>query len=182
MPRRKPLSPNQFNLEFSTTPKYMFSKGPDDPKVHLIEAYATPEAYKDRRLGIVSPKLGQMQWDAQKGHIISIQVNEAITRRGLGTAMWHEGHRIASETPGIIAPRHSQVRTVSGELWARRVGGDVPPNRAVRAQQLAEGLIKRYPNRGWMSQYERLNPMMHDSEEHLDEYDEKSNGWRDAGF
>lgn len=156
----------------------MLQSGPDVPKVHRIQAFGTDELYDDRRLGVWASKLGHMQWDAQKGHIISIQVDEAITRRGLGTAMWHEANRIASQNPGIIAPRHSQVRTVSGELWARRVGGDLPPNRDVRAQQLAEGLIQRYPKRGWMSQYQHLNPMMHDPEEHLEDYDEQSRGWR----
>ena len=152
MTRRKPLSPDQFNLHFSTEPKY--AQGED--KVHLIQARETT----------YHQKIGHMLWDAQKGHILRIKVNGDVARRGLGTAMWNEGHRLAESSPDVVAPKHSRDRTVGGELWARRVGGELPPNKNQRASELADQEQAAHPRGGrYTTQWEELSPHIRDTED-----------------
>jgi hypothetical protein len=65
-----------------------------------------------------------MEWNAK--HIMNISVPEGIQRQGVGSALWNEGHRLASENARIPAPAHSADRTNAGDAWARRVGGRLP--------------------------------------------------------
>ena len=67
-------------------------------------------------------KVGQMSWDRKQ--LVNIEVNEQ--RQGVGTALWHEGHRLAAENQRIPQPKHSAYRTKAGDAWARSVGGRLP--------------------------------------------------------
>jgi len=69
-------------------------------------------------------QLGSMLWDTR--HIRNIGVASDQQRRGIATAMWHEGHRMAAENRSIPKPKHSADRTAAGEAWARSVGGRLP--------------------------------------------------------
>lgn len=73
------------------------------------------------------PRLAEMSWNA-KG-IQSIDVPPAHKRQGVGTALWNEGQRVASENAKVPAPKHSPDRTNEGDAWARSVGGRLPRRR-----------------------------------------------------
>jgi hypothetical protein len=152
---RKPFNPSQFALHFTTEPKY--PQG--DDKIHVIEARDTKW----------DSRLGQMIWDAQRGHIIRINVSRDVARKGLGTAMWNEGHRLAQESPDVVPPKHSRDRTLAGELWARRVGGELPPNKNPRTTEAADSVQRAHPRGGrWYTQWETLNPVIRDTEDDED--------------
>ena len=68
--------------------------------------------------------LGTMIWNSSS--IRNINVNPGQERRGVATAMWHEGHRMAEENARIPKPKHSTQRTREGDAWARSVGGRLP--------------------------------------------------------
>jgi hypothetical protein len=152
MTRRKQFSPDQFSLHFSTAPKY----NTGDDQIHMLEAHSTDNGQR----------LGHMIWDAQRGHIIRIKVNRDVARKGLGTEMWQTGHAIASEDPSVIAPKHSRDRTIAGELWARRVGGELPPNKDQRASELADQEQAAHPRGGrYYTQWDELSPVIRDTED-----------------
>ena len=69
-------------------------------------------------------ELGSMLWSGKE--IRNIGVTPGQERRGVATAMWHEGHRMAAENPRIPRPKHSKQRTAAGDAWARSVGGRLP--------------------------------------------------------
>ena len=151
MTPRKPFNPDQFSLHFSTVPKY--AEGED--KLHLIEA----------REPKYNQKIGSMLWDAQQGHILRIQVNRDVARKGLGTEMWHEGHRLARESTDVMPPSHSKDRTLSGELWARSVGGGLPPNKNENSVRLANEIKSKHPRGGkHYTQWDDLSPVIRDTE------------------
>lgn len=77
------------------------------------------DAATDRGTG-----LGYLVWNSDK--VVNIQVHGQFQRRGVGTAMWNEGHRVAEENARIPAPKHSADRTTAGDAWARSVGGRLP--------------------------------------------------------
>jgi len=70
---------------------------------------------------------GHLLWSGQG--IRNIMVEPELQRRGIGTAMWNEGHRLASENARIPKPKHSPDRTNEGDAWARGVGGRLPRRR-----------------------------------------------------
>ena len=82
---------------------------------HQVTALAGPTA---------SP-VGTMLWTGKHG-VRNIGVDAQHQRRGVATAMWNEGHRLASENQQIPQPRHSPDRTKAGDAWARSVGGRLP--------------------------------------------------------
>jgi hypothetical protein len=67
---------------------------------------------------------GTMLWSA-KG-VRNIGTDADLQRRGVATAMWQEGHRLAAENARIPKPKHSPERTAAGDAWARSVGGRLP--------------------------------------------------------
>jgi hypothetical protein len=67
-------------------------------------------------------EIGHMSW-SQKG-VHFIQTSQP--RRGIATALWNEGHRLAAQNRSIVKPAHSADRTESGDAWARSVGGPLP--------------------------------------------------------
>ena len=88
---------------------------------HRVQALAGP----------TGSKVGEMIWNS-KG-IRNIGVGEQFQRRGVATAMWGEGQRLASENRKIPQPKHSPERTKAGDAWARSVGGPLPRRRIFRA-------------------------------------------------
>jgi hypothetical protein len=76
------------------------------------------------RGGPLYNELGSMLWQSKS--IRNIGVSPGLERRGIATAMWHEGHRLAGENARIPQPKHSADRTKSGDAWARSVGGRLP--------------------------------------------------------
>jgi hypothetical protein len=82
--------------------------------VHRVQAFAGP----------TNTHVGDLLWNA-KG-IRNVIVSPDQQRRGVATAMWHEGHRLAAENAKIPTPKHSPDRTQAGDAWARSVGGRLP--------------------------------------------------------
>jgi len=70
-------------------------------------------------------EVGHMSWSHKGVHYIEAR----LPRQGIATALWNEGHRLASENPKIVKPAHSPDRTDSGDAWARAVGGRLPRRR-----------------------------------------------------
>jgi hypothetical protein len=68
--------------------------------------------------------VGTLKWD--KRRIRELDVSPDFRREGIATAMWQEGHRLASENTRIPKPRHSSDRTEAGDAWAKSVGGRLP--------------------------------------------------------
>jgi hypothetical protein len=95
-----------------------FRYGPHDvggsKPLHRIDAFAGP----------TSAHVGQMIWSGSS--IRGINVGADFQRRGVATALWNEGHRLAGENAKIPAPKHSRDRTAAGDAWARSVGGRLP--------------------------------------------------------
>jgi hypothetical protein len=84
---------------------------------HRVLAFAGP----------TGSNVGSMLWNA-KG-IRNITVAPDQQRRGVATAMWNEGHRLAAESKSVPQPKHSDDRTKAGDAWARSVGGRLPRRR-----------------------------------------------------
>jgi hypothetical protein len=68
--------------------------------------------------------VGNMRWSAKQ--VRNVMVNPEHQRQGVATAMWNEGHRLASENQRIPKPRHSSDRTDAGDAWAKSVRGPLP--------------------------------------------------------
>jgi hypothetical protein len=91
--------------------------------------YDTPDLGKAKtthRIQAFSGKasLGRMLWNSRS--ILNIDVEPQQARRGVATAMWQEGHRLAEQHARIPKPKHSSDRTAMGDAWARSVGGRLP--------------------------------------------------------
>jgi hypothetical protein len=69
-------------------------------------------------------QLGTMLWSNKQ--VLNIGVSADQQRRGVATALWNEGHRLAGEVQRIPQPKHSPDRTNAGDAWARSVGGRLP--------------------------------------------------------
>jgi len=68
--------------------------------------------------------VGTMKWNA--AGVQSLEVPHELQRRGIATALWGEGQRLAQEKKRVAAPKHSADRTKAGDAWARAVGGPLP--------------------------------------------------------
>jgi ribosomal protein S18 acetylase RimI-like enzyme len=70
-------------------------------------------------------QVGTMKWNA--AGVQSLEVSHELRRRGVATALWGEGQRLAQQKKGrIVTPKHSAQRTNAGDAWARSVGGPLP--------------------------------------------------------
>ena len=74
---------------------------------------------------------GHLNWSSSG--IRSIVVAPNLQRQGIGTALWNEGHRLASEHARVPKPKHSPDRTEEGDAWARSVGGRLPKRTVYKA-------------------------------------------------
>jgi hypothetical protein len=103
------LRGDQFRMEYLTR-----DTGGSKPR-HVVKAF----------LGDGDTPLGSMGWTSDG--ITSIDVYDPNnTRKGIATAMWEHGHRLAEENARIPKPKHSSDRTREGDAWARAVGGRLP--------------------------------------------------------
>jgi ribosomal protein S18 acetylase RimI-like enzyme len=106
------LNPDQFHYAFrQAKPKEMGSR-----PMHELRVYG----------GGGMGSIGELYWHHKTGEIGNISVRPEVQRRGVATAMLGEARRLASETRGVRAPRHSPDRTAAGEAWARSLGERLP--------------------------------------------------------
>ena len=73
---------------------------------------------------------GTMEWHPKTGELKNIFVEPNLRRQGIATAMWSRAKEIASETRGVVSPRHSPDRTDEGDVWAKSTGDKVPPRQS----------------------------------------------------
>lgn len=71
--------------------------------------------------------MGHLQWasatdEHASGEITGLSVVPAHRCQGIATALYHA----AMAWPGVNPPRHSALRSVSGEYWARSTGDYLP--------------------------------------------------------
>jgi GNAT superfamily N-acetyltransferase len=59
------------------------------------------------------------------GEVEAVETHPKFRRQGLATKLWETAQ--ANTENGAPAPVHSSTRTRSGEAWAKKVGGEVPP-------------------------------------------------------
>ena len=154
MTPRKPFNPDQFALEYENVTDFRDS----NTVAHAVQAYDTTGRYG-------YDILGAMHWSPRTGRIMRISVQREASRKGLGTAMWKHAQELASSNPDIPQPRHSTNRTLSGELWARKVGGELPPNKSERVVELADNLNARFKKSKVPSQWEQLSPHLIDDDD-----------------
>ena len=79
------------------------------------------EAHKDGEV------VGKLNWVHPSGNISGIHVAKEHRRKGIGTALYREGHRLAQER-GIPKPKVTGDRTNDGEAWAKTLGVRLPKN------------------------------------------------------
>ncbi len=78
-------------------------------------------------------RVGSMQW-TYTGRLWEIEVDREHRRKGLATAMWNFGEKIATQAYNkgvnkhIPIPEHSVFRTDDGDAWAQSTGDTVPEN------------------------------------------------------
>lgn len=99
-------------------PQHGFEEG-DGPWAHVFTAHKNEE------------QIGKLQLQPG-GTIDYVEVDDKHQRQGVATGL----HRFATnhadksggeETP---YPMHSTIRSDEGDAWAKKVGGNVPPNEA----------------------------------------------------
>ena len=62
-----------------------------------------------------------------EGKVLAVETDPKKRRQGLATKLWNEAQQHSKDMPGVPEPKHSRTRTRSGEAWAKKVGGEVPP-------------------------------------------------------
>lgn len=106
MPAHENLSPTQFG-EYTLS----VSKGDYDKDIpHIISANT---GGKD---------IGYFHWNAGHGEIEDVDVDKEHQRKGVATAMYSKAVDTSKQL-GFYEPVHSNLRTPSGDAWAKSVGG-----------------------------------------------------------
>lgn len=80
----------------------MLNKG-DEKGSHMVEAY----------VGKTGP-IGHLEWGAQTGKVLNVQVDPEHQRKGLATAMWNMANNAE-----VTKPVHSLGLSTSGALWKK---------------------------------------------------------------
>lgn len=91
--------------------------------VKLERGYDNSSGYQDHSITATHATdgvVGRLTWDAGKGHIKDIRVNEEHQRRGVATQMYQHAKK-------HTYIEHSNDRTVEGTKWAESTGDRVPP-------------------------------------------------------
>ena len=91
---------------------------------HTVDLGAPKPHHRLAAISSSGNQVGTMLWTSKE--ISNIGVVPGQERRGIATALWNEGHRMAAENARVPQPKHSADRTVSGDRWARSVGGRLP--------------------------------------------------------
>ncbi len=79
-------------------------------------------------------QLGTIIWHKKSGNVDWIRTHQDYRGLGLATSLWEKAHKLAADT-GIKAPQHSKDRTDTGNVWAKAVGGKLPPRRTEVPEQ-----------------------------------------------
>lgn len=79
-------------------------------------------------------QLGTIIWHKKSGNVDWIRTHQDYRGLGLATSLWEKAHKLAADT-GIKAPQHSPHRTDTGNVWAKAVGGKLPPRRTEVPEQ-----------------------------------------------
>jgi len=74
--------------------------------------------------------VGTMDWNKQSKRVFDISVHPDKQRQGIASHMWDLAHQVSAEM-GKPGPKHSPNRTGMGDMWAKSVGGELPPNKGV---------------------------------------------------
>ena len=114
----RPVRPSLRSKEFTYAFERARPKEMGGSHEHRVTAYGETDWGQWR--------LGDMRWHYKTGEILGIGTHEPFRRQGVATAMLGEARRVASETRGVTAPRHSAQRTHLGEQWARSLGERLP--------------------------------------------------------
>ena len=70
-----------------------------------------------------------------EGVVNGIDVHPDHRRQGIASTMWQVAEQAAKENKDIPAPQHSERRTVSGDKFAKAIGGDLPKRSPVSQEQ-----------------------------------------------
>ena len=73
--------------------------------------------------------VASLSWHHKTGEILGVHTEPEHRRQGHASKLLSEGRRLAGETRGVTAPKHSAQRTDSGEAWARSTGDRLPRRR-----------------------------------------------------
>lgn len=71
-------------------------------------------------------QLGTLIWHKKSGKVDWVRTHKDYRGLGLASTLWEKAHKLSADT-GISAPKHSRDRTPEGDVWAKSVGGNVPP-------------------------------------------------------
>lgn len=143
--RRKTALPK--GMKFHFTPAEEASNGD-----HLIQATVPGRGGRKQ--------VGYMQWSPRDGVINMVNTEPQYERQGIASHLWDRAHEVAAEH-GLTPPRHSDVRTPSGNSWSQRV--DENPRTDVAGQQ---PLIKRPRGNATEMMY-APRPQVDDLREHV---------------
>lgn len=108
---------------------------PDGPQFRFLYQRPT-ESWHDYHLLDAVPadkepdtgnSVGHMTWFKNSGVVSELFVGEQNRRQGIATNLWNEAQRLSRQDPSIPAPKHSSFRSRSGDAWAKKVGGELPP-------------------------------------------------------
>lgn len=79
---------------------------------------------------------------SHEGKVLAVETDPKKRRQGLATKLWTEAQKHSEEVPGVPQPKHSSMRTRSGEAWAKKVGGELPPRSgALLSARQMQGMI-----------------------------------------
>jgi hypothetical protein len=90
-------------------------EGYDAPQQHYLNAT------------VEGKNVGTLGWTHEE--VGSLFVRPSFRRQGVATSLWNEAHRIANENTSVPPPKHSSTRSDEGDVWAKAVGGSLPPRR-----------------------------------------------------
>lgn len=70
--------------------------------------------------------VGHLYWHPVTGEIRDLLVSDDHQGKGIATRMYQVAQETA-KAQGLPMPQHSPKRTRSGNAWAKKVGGSLPP-------------------------------------------------------
>lgn len=108
--------------------EFVFEKGePADPKESY--PYNTPHFDTPHRVlaNTGEKTVGQISWSPREdGRIRDVYVQPAFRRQGIATRLFEKAQHLSTQFDDVMSPKHNASRTVSGDAWAKSVGGELP--------------------------------------------------------
>ena len=74
------------------------------------------------------------------GEIMGLETHPKYRNQGHASRLWDTANR-NSENAGV-KPKHSDLMTEAGEGWAKKVGGELPPQIARSRETQMRGMLK----------------------------------------